>query len=104
VGKPGIREPAPYFFGWACKWAIEDQINGVPGTEYKGSNPVAPMITWGFYEWADSLPRTTDAFYWRFSETSDGLHANAAGLDTLSTRFQNFLLTDQNASTWYAEH
>jgi hypothetical protein len=103
-GKVGINEPAPYYLGWSCKWAIEDQINGVPGTEYKGTNPVAPMITWGFYEWADSLPRITDNFYWRLSETADGLHANEAGLDTLSTRFQNFLLTDKYASIWYANH
>ncbi len=98
------REPSPYYFGWACKWAIEDQINGVPGTQYKGKKPVSPLITWGFYQWADSLPRTTDSFYWRFSETKDGLHANDEGGDTLSTRFQNFLLTDKNASLWYGAH
>jgi hypothetical protein len=96
------REPAPYYFGWACKWAIQDQINGVRGTAYKGSNPVSPIVTWGFYQWADSLPRKTDNFYWRESETKDGLHANDAGGDTLSTRFQNFLLTDRYAKQWYA--
>jgi hypothetical protein len=98
------REPAPYYLGWACKWAIEDQINGVPGTEYKGTNAVSPLITWAFYQWSDSLPRKTDSFYWRFSETIDGLHATDAGLDTLSTRFQNFLLTDMHASLWYGAH
>ena len=98
------REPSPYYFGWGCKWAIEDQINGVPGTEYKGKKPVSPMITWGFYQWADSLPRKTDDFYWRQSETKDGLHANDVGQDTLTTRFQNFLLTDKHASIWYAAH
>jgi hypothetical protein len=98
------REPAPYYFGWACKWAIEDQINGVPGTEYKGPNAVSPLITWAFYEWSDSLPRATDSFYWRFSETKDGLHASDTGEDTLSTRFQNFLLTDKHASLWFGAH
>lgn len=98
---PWNTEPSPYYFGWACKWAIEDQINGVPGTEYKGPNKVAPMLAWGFYQWADSLPRITDNFYWRYSETKDGLHANEAGQDTLSTRFQKFLLTDVYASKWY---
>jgi hypothetical protein len=98
------REPSPYYFGWAAKWAIQDQINGVPGTEYKGSNAVAPMLTWGFYQWADSLPRSTDGFFWRKSLTADGLHANAVGQDTLSNRFQQFLLTDPYASIWYARH
>ena len=95
-------EPSPYFFGWACKWAIEDQINGIVGTEYKGVKKVAPIMTWGFYEWADSLPRITDNFYWRKSETKDGLHSNDAGEDTLATRFQKFLLTDTYAKKWYA--
>ena len=101
---PWNREPSPYYFGWASKWAIQDQINGVPGTEYKGANAVAPMVTWGFYQWADSLPRKTDNFYWRFSQTKDGLHANEVGQDTLSKRFQQFLLTDTYASKWYAAH
>ena len=96
-------EPCPYYFGWACKWAIEDQINSVPGTEYKGSNVVAPIMTWGFYQWADSLPRKTDDFYWRSTETKDGLHSNDAGEDTLATRFQNFLLSDINSKQWYAK-
>ena len=99
---PWNTEPSPYYFGWACKWAIEDQINSVPGTEYKGANKVAPIITWGFYQWADSLPRTTDNFYWRASETKDGLHSNDAGEDTLATRFQNFLLTNLYSKLWYA--
>lgn len=98
------REPSPYYFGWACKWAIEDQINGVPGTEYKGPKTVSPMLTWGWYEWADSLPRKTDGFYWRESETKDGLHATPVGQDTLATRFQNFLLTDKYAKNWYANN
>jgi len=103
-GPPWNTEPSPYHFGWACKWAIEDQINGVAGTQYKGSNTIAPMVTWGFYQWADSLARKTDNFYWRRSESSDGLHANTVGQDTLSTRFQKFLLTDPYAKLWYAKH
>jgi len=98
------KEPNPYYFGWACKWSIEDQINGVPGTKYKGTGAVAPMITWGFYQWADSLPRITDGFFWRSSSTSDGMHATDEGQDTLSSRFQRFLLTDPYASVWYAAH
>jgi len=98
------REPNPYYFGWGCKWAIEDQINGVPGTTYKGSDAVAPMLTWGFYEWADSQPRKTDGFSWNAYQTVDGLHASTEGQDTLTTRFQNFLLTDRYASIWYAKH
>ncbi|MEP6681672.1 MAG: hypothetical protein ABJA35_00355 [Parafilimonas sp.] len=98
------REPSPYYWGWAMKWAVQDQINGVPGTEYKGDIIDAPMLAWGFYQWADSIPRSTDGFSWVKSETADGLHANSFGQDTLSNRFQNFLLTDKYASVWYARH
>lgn len=98
-------EPCPYYNGWACKWVIEDQINGVSGTAYKGTKPVSPLVTWGWYEWTDgsAVPRS-DGFTWQKEDTGDGLHANEAGADTLSTYFQNFLLTDPNASIWYANH
>jgi hypothetical protein len=101
---PWNHEPSPYHFGWGCKMAIEDQINGVPGTEYKGGNAVAPMLTWGFYEWATTHPRKTDGFAWLASESRDGLHSSTAGKDSLSKRFQKFLLTDPYASKWYAAH
>ena len=96
------REPCPYYNGWATKLAIEDQINGVPGTEYKGANAVAPLLTWGWYQWADgtNIPRQ-DGFTWQDSDTVDGLHATDVGEDTLSERFKNFLLTDKFASIWY---
>jgi hypothetical protein len=96
-------EPTPYYNGWACKWVIEDQINGVSGTEYKGAGAVAPLVTWGWYEWGNAVPRS-DGFTWTKDNTRDGLHANDAGADTLATRFQNFLLTDKYANVWYANH
>ncbi|CAN5480160.1 hypothetical protein BH10BAC2_BH10BAC2_22980 [soil metagenome] len=97
-------EPSPYYNGWACKWLIEDQMNGVPGTRYKGVNAEMPLITWGWYEWAygTSQPRQ-DGFTWEESDTVDGLHGTPAGEDTLSNYFQNFLLTDPYAKVWYAK-
>ena len=99
------QEPAPYYNGWGDKFVIEDQINGVPGTEYKGDSAVAPMVTWAFYQWTDgsAIPRK-DGFTWQESDTEDGFMRIDAGQDTLSTRFQNFLLTDKYASLWYANH
>jgi len=97
-------EPNPYYNGWACKWLIEDQINGAAGTDYKGANAEAPLITWGWYQWAygTSQPRL-DGFTWEDSDTVDGLHAAPTGQDTLSTYFQKFLLTDPYAKLWYAK-
>jgi len=99
------REPSPYYNGWGLKFAIEDQINGVPGMKYDGADAVAPLVTWAWYEWANgtTTPRQ-DGFVWTPNMTADGLHANTIGLDTLSNRFQNFLLTDPAARIWYANH
>jgi hypothetical protein len=98
-------EPCPYYNGWGEKFMIEDQINGVAGTEYKGAGAVAPLVTWGWYQWADgsNVPRK-DGFTWQSFETTDGMHPTDAGLDTLATRMQNFFLADQYASIWYANH
>jgi len=97
-------EPDPYYNGWACKFLIQDQINGLPNLAYKGDSAVAPMITWGWYEWADgtNIPRN-DGFTWTVDKTSDGLHANEEGADELTDYFQDFLLTDPVAKTWYAK-
>ncbi len=96
------REPNPYYFGWGCKWAIEEQINGVPGTAYKGPNAVAPMLAWGFYEWANSEPRKTDGFSWNSYQTVDGLHASTEGqVYTYNAFSEKFLLTDRYASTLF---
>jgi len=96
------KEPSPYYNGWGLKFAIEDQINGVPGMKYDGADAVAPLVTWAWYQWADgtTTPRQ-DGFIWTPYMTADGLHANDVGLDTLSNRLQNFLLTDPVASIWY---
>jgi hypothetical protein len=97
-------EPDPYYLGWACKWLIQDQINGVPGLIYKGSGAVAPIVTWGWYEWANgtTTPRK-DGFVWTVDMTSDGLHATDIGADTLSNRFQKWLFADPAAKLWYAK-
>jgi len=99
------KEPCPYYAGWGQKFAIEDQINGVAGTRYKGVNAVAPLYTWAWYQWADgsTTPRQ-DGFIWRKNMTADGIHATDEGLDTLSNRFQNFLLTDPYAKIWYGNN
>jgi len=99
-------EPCPYYNGWGDKFMIADQINGVPGTEYKGANAVAPMVTWAFYQWTNgsTVPRTTDGFVFDESLSYDGVHATPEGQDSLSTRFQNFLITDKFANIWYKKH
>ena len=101
---PAVGEPAAYYNGWACKFTIEDQINGVRSVKYKGKKAVVPLATWGWYEWSIPGQRREDGFIWTQDDTSDGLHANKEGANKLATNFQNFLLTDPYASIWYAKH
>jgi hypothetical protein len=99
-----IGEPAPYYNGWACKFTIQDQINGKRSVAYKGNNAVAALSTWGWYEWSvPDVPRK-DGFIWTKDDTTDGLHANTTGAMKLANHFQNFLLNDPYASIWYAKH
>ena len=99
------QEPCPYYNGWAYKFYIQDQINGTAATRYKGDSAVAPLVTWGWYQWADgtTTPRL-DGFVWTKDMTVDGMHADSTGQDTLATRFQNFLLKDRYAGVWYVNH
>jgi hypothetical protein len=101
---PAVGEPSPYYNGWACKFTIEDQINGKPAVAYKGDNAVAPLATWGWYEWSAPNEPREDGFFWTKDDTKDGLHANATGASVLAHNFQNFLLNDPYASIWYAKH
>lgn len=97
------QEPIAYYLGFADKWLIEDQINGDPGLAYKGDNIVAPIVTWGPYQWADGDRYRSDGFNWLKSDTDDGLHPNDQGSDKLSDLFLNFLLTDPYARLWFAK-
>lgn len=95
------RNPAPYHQGWAEKWALEDQINGDPGLAYKGPNAVAPILTWGAYEWTQGKLPNADGFTWYPSDTRDGLHPTDGGKDKIAQYFWNFLTTDPYTTQWY---
>ncbi len=95
------RNPAPYHQGWAEKWAIEDQINGDPGMAYNGPNAVAPILTWGEYQWTHAKAPNADGFFWLPSDTRDGLHPTDEGKDKIAQYFWNFFYTDPYASQWF---
>ena len=97
-------EPCPYYNGWGCKFIIEDQINQVPSMAYKGANAVAPLVTWGWYQWCNANEPRKDGFVWTLNDTSDGLHANSKGANILSNHFIDFLLNDTYAKIWFVKH
>lgn len=95
------RNPAPYHQGWAEKWVLEDQINGDPGLNYKGPNAVAPILTWGFYEWTNKTRPNLDGFQWKPNDTSDGLHPNNQGKEKMAKYLWNFFYHDPYTAVWF---
>ncbi len=95
------KNPAPYNQGWAEKWAIEDQINGDPSVAYKGPNAVAPIITWGQYQWTRGTEPNLDGFQWLPTDTRDGLHPTDAGKDKMAQYLWNFFYTDPYTTVWF---
>ncbi len=95
------RNPAPYHQGWAEKWVLEDQINGDPGLNYKGPNAVAPILTWGSYQWTYKTRPNLDGFQWKPHDTTDGLHPNDKGKDKLAQYLWNFFYHDPYTSIWF---
>lgn len=84
-------EPIAYQQGFAVKWLIEDQLEGVSDLN---ANPaagavVAPWLAWGPYTWANGLgpdevlggqPGRSDGLEWACSDfTTDGIHPSPAG-------------------------
>jgi Putative Ig domain/HYDIN/CFA65/VesB-like, Ig-like domain len=102
--------PEPYGFesGFAAKWAISDQVNGLPGLNWDPNvGPVmAPWMAWGPYYWANGLLARRDGTTWSCQDlNSDGLHpANPIGHTKIATYLLNFFKTDPTATPWFLAH
>lgn len=98
-------EPYAYEQAFSIKWAIEDQIAGVPALNFDAARgPVeAPWLAWGTYNWADGLTPGSDGLTWACSEfsTSDGTHPSITGATKVANRLATFLRTEPTAASWY---
>lgn len=107
---PESPEPFAYESGFAVKWAIEDQINGMPALNYNPANgPVkAPWMDWGSYQWANGLTPRNDGFVWTCQDyTSDGIHPSLPpllGRDKGEDLILNFFKTDSTTAPWFLAH
>ncbi len=104
---PNAQSPEPFAYetGFADKWTIEDQINGVGNLNFDPANGpvVAPLILWGPYIWADGLIARSDGFTWLCSDLdSDFVHPNATGgVPKVATHLLAFFKTDPTATPWF---
>jgi PKD repeat protein len=97
-------EPYAYETGFAVKWTIQDQINGVGNLNYNPANGpvVAPLLLWGPYIWATSTPRS-DGFAWLPSDVSptDHTHPTPSGRQKVADQLQAYFKTDPSATPWF---
>lgn len=99
--------PEPYAFesGFAVKWTIEDQINGLPALNYDPTlGPVlAPWIEWGPYYWADGMvvPSLGNVIWTCQDFKLDGTHPTPSGAQKVANQVLNFLKTDPASTPWF---
>jgi hypothetical protein len=97
-------EPYSYEQGFSCKWAIEDQIAGLPALNYDPARGpvVAPWIDWGTYNWANGLVPRDDGLTWACADfQADGTHPATSGREKVAQALLAFVRTDATASSWY---
>ena len=101
-------EPFAYETGFAGKWTIEDQINGVGNLNFDPANGpvVAPLVLWGSYIWADGLSARSDGLTWLCSDLeSDFTHPSATGgVPKVADQLLAFFKTDPTTTPWFLRH
>lgn len=94
-------EPYAYQGGFAVRWVIEDQLNGL--LPFSGSSRGAPWMAWGPYLWADGLTPRSDGLTWACGEfAEDGTHPAAGGRQKVGQLLLTFFQRDPTAREWYA--
>jgi hypothetical protein len=99
--------PEPFAFetGFADKWVVQDQINGVNNLNYAlGNGPVvAPWISWGPYIWVDGTRARSDGLAWLCSDVSqsDFTHPSSNGVYKVATQLLAFFKTDPTTTPWF---
>ena len=105
---PANPEPYAYQTGFAVKWTIQDQLNGLASLNYDPANgPVkAPWIDWGLYDWANGLLARSDGLVWTCQDLeSDGTHPSSAyGREKDANMLLNFFKTDDTTAPWFVAH
>ncbi len=91
-------EPAAFEAAFAVRWAVADQIRGVPSLGLD----VAPWMSWGPYLWADGLVPRSDGLTYACSDLeADFVHPAAGAARKVADQLRAFLATDPTAVPWY---
>lgn len=104
---PANPEPFAYQTGFAVKWTIQDQINGVALNYNAANGPVvAPWIDWGLYDWANGMLARSDGLVWTCQDMeSDGTHPSTLhGREKDANMLLNFFKSDNTTTPWFLAH
>jgi hypothetical protein len=97
-------EPYAYESGFADKWAIQDQINGLGNLNWDATKGavVAPLLSWGSYLWANGTSPRSDGFTWTTSDVgSDLTHPSSSGATKIGQMLLAFFKTDPTTTPWF---
>lgn len=98
-------EPYAYESGFAVKWLIDAQVNGVDSLNYDPAQGAveAPWLAWGPYLWADGLVGRADSLKWACDEfvTSDGTHPSTLGRQVVADSLLEFFSHDETTVPWF---
>lgn len=101
----GALNPEPYAYegAFSARWLIQRQIKGDKELTYTGDKPVAPVLLWGPYLWADGVtPRKSDGLvYERTDLAADGVHPSQTGREKVAKLILDFCKTDPLAKGWF---
>jgi len=97
-------EPFAYESGFAVKWLIDAQIQGIDSLNYDPAHGSvqAPWLAWGPYLWADGLEPRSDGFTWPCADFApDGTHPGTLGQELVADSLLAFFKTDETTAPWF---
>jgi hypothetical protein len=97
-------EPLSYETGFATKWLINDQINGLPGLNHDSANgPVmAPLLLWGPYLWTNGTTPRSDGLIWLQADLeADNVHPSPSGEEKVAIMLEDFFRNAPSTIPWY---
>lgn len=97
-------EPYAYESGFAVKWLIETQIQGVDSLEFDPARGTveSPWLAWGPYLWADGLEPRSDGLVWPCNYFDpDGTHPGPLGEELVADSLLAFFKADETTVPWF---